>query len=379
MGIKLYAIAGEPSGDLHQANLLSALKELLPDLSCRGLGGEKSQRAGLELYKHYHDVAYMGFLEVVKNYQTIKTIMEEVKQDLIAFQPDVVLLTDFSGFNMRIAKFAKERGLLVYYYIAPKVWAWNQKRVYKIKKYVDRLYSILPFELDFFRSYEVPVEYVGNPVLDAIEGSKVGSQDLKQKLAGQNQLIAILPGSRKQEVKAHLRIMARVREFFPQAVFVVAAVPHLSATFYDKLCEEHGLKKVTDQTYDLLRASDAAIVCSGTATLETALLDVPQVVGYRMSFITALVGKIVLKVPYVSLVNLILQKKAVPELLQYDFTAKNIAKHLRELLPGGSQREMQVNSYQELRELLGKESASKKAAIIIAEHLQKDILSKHGA
>lgn len=369
--MKIYCIAGEASGDLHQSNLLKALRKHLSQAHFRGIGGDKSEKQGLELYRPSHKVAFMGFQEVFLNLRTIQKVMKETKKDILAYQPDLLILTDFSGFNLRMAKYAQQNHIPVYYYIAPKVWAWNTKRVKKIQQYVDRVFSILPFEADFFKAHDIEVDYVGNPLMDALADFEPNPA-FREQHGIEKPIIALLPGSRSQEVKSHMKLMAKVKRHFPDHDIVAGAVPFLPAELYDSICQETGIIKVTDETYDLLSHAQAAVVCSGTATLETALLNVPQVVGYRTSFVSALFAKMVLQVPYISLVNLILDKQAVKELLQYAFTEQNMVRELKSVLPDGASHARMMKDYKQLQDMIGQESASTRAAETMLKRMKED-------
>jgi len=281
--MKYYLICGERSGDLHSSNLIKALKMKEPDAKIRGIGGDLSKSAGMKLHAHYKDIAFMGFVEVFLNLFTIFAVLKKAKKDILSYQPDAIILVDFSGFNMKIAAFCKEHNIKVFYYISPKVWAWNTKRAWKIKKLVDHLFVILPFEKEFYQKYEYHVDYVGNPLRDAIANFKPNIQFLKtHQLSADKKIVAILPGSRYQEVTMLLDRMVEVAFDFPHVQFVIAAVSNLDSSIYEPYIRNN-VKIVTDETYDLLRYSRAAVVASGTATLETCLFNVPQVVCYRLN------------------------------------------------------------------------------------------------
>lgn len=363
---KVYIIAGEKSGDLHAGRLVKTLRKASDEaLEVRGWGGEAMEEAGVTLVRHYKETAFMGFAEVVKNLGKIRAFLKEAKEDILNFQPDVVILVDYPGFNLRIAKFAHEHNFKTYYYIAPKVWAWNTKRVHKLRKYVDRVFSILPFEVAFFEKHKVKVNYIGNPLLDEIKDFKP-NEAFAQELQADKPLVALLPGSRVQELKHNLPTMLEaIAPLKEKYSFALPRVAHLPIELYQD-CEAAGVKVFTGKNYEILKQAKAAIVASGTATLETALFNVPQVVVYKMSFLTALIAKIVIKVPYVSLVNLILDREAVRELLQHYATPEALREELVALLEG-ARREEVLQDYAELEKILTTEGVTKRAAKLMVE------------
>lgn len=364
--MKYYIIAGEASGDLHASNLMKAIKSKDCQAEFRFWGGDLMQQQGGMLVKHYRDLAFMGFLEVLQNINTILKNIKFCKQDLANYKPDVLILVDYPGFNLRIAKFAKSLGIKVVYYISPQLWAWKEGRVETIKKYVDELLVILPFEKEFYKKHQVNAHFVGHPLLDAINGlEEVGIQQFKNE-NGLNDLpiIALLPGSREQEVKKMLELMLSVRSRFDNYQFVIAGAPSLDKSFYQQFVEED-VHFVSNKTYDLLRCSRAALVTSGTATLETALLNTPVVVCYRSSTMSYQIAKRLVKhIKYISLVNLIMDREVVKELIQDDLNTNNLEKELSLILDGEG-REKMLLDYQELREKLGGSGASDVAAEII--------------
>lgn len=372
--MKYYLIAGEASGDLHASNLMGGIKQADPQADFRFFGGDLMQAQGGTLVKHYRDMAFMGFLEVVQNLRTISKITDLCKSDIIEYNPDVLILVDYSGFNLRIAKFAKKAGIKVFYYIAPKVWAWNTKRVKKIRRDVDKLFIIFPFEMDFFTKHGVNVVYEGNPTLDAIQ-HKMGeiptfeSFIAKNKLA-QKPIIALVAGSRKQEVKYNLPVMLSEINRFPDYQFVIAGAPSLSADFYQKYTAGRNVQIVFNQTYSLLKCSTLAFVTSGTATLETALLDIPQVVCYKGNLISMLIAGAVKKVKYISLVNLNMNKEAVKELIQFNLTSNKLYNEASKLLPGGSKRQQMLADYATLHQMMGTPGASVRVGTRIVKELQ---------
>lgn len=368
--MRYYLIAGEASGDLHGANLMRALKAEDRAAEFRFLGGDLMLEQGGEIVKHYSDMSYMGFAEVVLNLRTILRNMKHAKADLLKYNPDALILIDFPGFNLKIAEFAKQRGIKVYYYISPKVWAWNQKRVLKIKKVVDKLFCILPFEVDFYKSWGMEVDYVGNPLLDAIAAFKPdGDFKSKHGLKG-NKLVALLPGSRKQEIYKILPEMLATASRFPDYQFVVAGAPSFDLDFYNQFISGKNIPVVFNSTYDLLSNSEAAIVTSGTATLETALFHVPEVVVYKTSAISVAIARMVIKIRFISLVNLIMDKLVVKELIQEDCNPDKIGEELERILQGPHREEMMKN-YQNLSEKMGLPGASEKTARLIVKSLDE--------
>jgi len=365
-----YLISGEASGDLHGANLMKAIKETDPQANFRFLGGDLMQAEGGHLVKHYSEMAFMGFVEVVMNLRTVLRNIKMVKQDLIKNRPDALVLIDFPGFNLKIAEFAKENGIKVFYYISPKVWAWNQKRVLKIKKVVDHLYCILPFEVEFYRSWGMEVDYVGNPLLDAIASSEPNENFRSQNDLNEKKIVALLPGSRRQEVSSILKDMLEVAEQFPDYEFVIAGAPTFTQAYYDALMPGQKLKVVFGQTYDLLRNSEAAIVTSGTATLETALFHVPQIVVYKGNKISIAIARLVIKIRFISLVNLIMDKLVVKELIQEDCNPIQIMKELNALLRDKPYRSSMLKDYEELSDKMGEPGASKRTAELILKELR---------
>jgi lipid-A-disaccharide synthase len=368
--MKYYLIAGEASGDLHAANLMRELKVVDANAEFRFWGGDKMQAQGGELIKHYKDLAFMGFAEVVMNLRTILRNISFCKKDILAYQPDVVILIDYPGFNLRIAKFLKKQGIKVFYYISPQIWAWKEGRVHGIKKTVDKMYVILPFEAAFYKKWNYPVDFVGHPLLDALAQRQPDGQFLKRNGLSNKPLIGLLPGSRKQEIKRMLPILLSVVHRFPEYDFVVAGLSQIEPEFYEQAAKGQPYKLVTDQTYALLEHSQAALVTSGTATLETALLNIPQVVCYKGGTLSYLIAKQVIKVPYIALVNLIMDRKVVEELIQNDLTEARLETTLKELLQPAKRNQMQQD-YEMLREKLGGPGASARAAQLMWAELNK--------
>lgn len=364
--MKYYIIAGEASGDLHGSNLMKSLKLKDPNAQFRFWGGDLMQSQGGELVKHYRDLAFMGFIEVVQNLGTILKNIKICKKDIENYQPDVLILVDYPGFNLRIAKFAKSLGIKVIYYISPQLWAWKEGRVETIKKYVDEMLVILPFEKDFYKKHQVEAHFVGHPLLDAISGLEpvVEADFKKENHLNDLPIIALLPGSREQEVKKMLELMLSVRPYFKKYQFVIAGAPSLPKSFYQQFVDED-VHFVSNKTYDLLRVSKAALVTSGTATLETALLNTPEVVCYRSSKISYAIAKRLVKhIKYISLVNLIMDREVVKELIQNDLNTNNLVSELKKILEGNF-RDNMLHDFSELRKILGGSGASDVAADII--------------
>jgi lipid-A-disaccharide synthase len=360
--MKYYIIAGEASGDLHGSNLIKEIKKLDPTASIKAWGGDLMQQAGASLVKHYRDLAFMGFLEVIKNLPTILQNIRFCKQDIEAWQPDVLVLVDYPGFNLRIAEWAKKNGFKVVYYIAPQVWAWKENRVKKMKLCIDKMFCILPFEKDYFKNkWNWDVTYVGHPLLRVIESFKSTtplSTDNKK-------VIALLPGSRKQEIIKMLPIMLSVTPHFPGYTFMVAQAPGQDAPFYNRfLMGYSNVTLIKNSTYDLLTIADAALVTSGTATLETALFKVPEVVCYKTSKFSYQIAKRLVKIKFISLVNLIMDKEIVREIIQENLTEQNLTTALRNITENEEHRKEVMNNYQSLHALLaaGGEDASAKVA-----------------
>ncbi|RZL68956.1 MAG: lipid-A-disaccharide synthase [Pedobacter sp.] len=370
--MKYYLIAGEASGDLHGANLMKALKLEDAVADFRYFGGDKMQAEGGELVKHYADMAFMGFTEVVMNLRTIFKNLKACKADLLAYQPDVLILIDFPGFNLKIAEFAKEQGIKVCYYISPKVWAWNQKRVLKIKRIVDHMFCILPFEVAFYKEWGMKIDYVGNPLLDEISQFVPHPAFKTEHQLNDKRIIALLPGSRKQEIERLLPVMLSIMADFSNYQFVIAAAPTFKAEYYQQFIGSDDVKLVFNQTYDLLTNAHAAIVASGTATLETALFKVPQVVVYKGGTISIAIARLLVKIRFISLVNLIVDKKVVTELIQEDFTREKVSNELN-LIVDGIGREQMLSDYSELHHLMGTVGASEKTAKLIIKYTKENV------
>ena len=366
--MKYYLIAGEASGDLHGANLMKALKKEDQHSDFRYFGGDKMQAEGGDLVKHYADMAFMGFTEVVINLRTILKNMKACKADILAYQPDVLILIDFPGFNLKIADFAKKQGFEVYYYISPKVWAWNQKRVLKIKRIVDHMFCILPFEVNFYKSWGMEVDYVGNPLLDEISQFTPDTQFRSTHQLTAQPIIALLPGSRKQEIERLLPAMLSVVPAFQNYQFVIAAAPTFNAAYYEQFMGGKKITLVFDQTYQLLHQAHAALVASGTATLETALFKVPQVVVYKGGTISIAIARMLVKIRFISLVNLIVDRQVVTELIQEDCNTSQLTFELNSIVAGNGRAKM-LTDYEELHSLMGTPGASEKTAKLILKYL----------
>lgn len=369
--MKYFLIAGERSGDLHGSNLIKALRERDEKASFRGFGGDYMREAGMEVLVHYNEMAFMGFLEVVKNLPAIVGFLKQCKREILKFRPDALILIDYAGFNLRIARWAKAQGIKVFYYISPKVWAWNQKRALGIKASVDHMFVIMPFEQEFYSRYDYKVDFVGNPLLDAIRSFQPDQDFLSEINLKDKPLIAVLPGSRRQEIENMLGYMLDLIPAFPDYQFVVAGIENMPRSYYQQALEHPNAKVVFDQTYNLLAHAEAALVTSGTATLEAALFEVPQVVCYKTSWLSFQIAKRLVKVDYISLVNLIAGKEVVKELIQEDLSLENLEQELEQIIPGGEKRKKQLQEYQELKQLIGTTSASQTTAGLILEYLKR--------
>ena len=367
--LKYYIIAGEASGDLHASNLMKSILKKDPAAEFRFWGGDlMTAVAGFPPVKHYKDLAFMGFLEVAKNLTTILKNIKFCKEDIKKNQPDVLILVDYPGFNLRIAEFAKGLGIKVIYYISPQLWAWKEGRVEKIRKFVDEMLVILPFEKDFYKKHHVDAHFVGHPLLDAI--ADLPEMDIAKFKTdhhlNEKEIIALLPGSREQEVMKMLELMLSVRPHFKEYQFVIAGAPSLPKAFYQKYVDEN-VHFVSNKTYDLLRSSKAALVTSGTATLETALLNIPEVVCYKSSTISYEIGKRVVKnIKYISLVNLIMDEEIVTELIQKDLNTDRLVQELSDILKGERRSKMLLD-FKKLQEKLGGKGASDEAAAVIVK------------
>ncbi len=364
--MQYYIIAGEASGDLHGSNLIKQLRKLDAAAVIRCWGGDKMEAAGATLVKHYRDLAFMGFIEVIKNLRTIFRNIDFCKKDILENKPDVLVLIDYPGFNLRIAKWAKRQGIKIIYYISPQVWAWKENRVKGIKESVDKMLVILPFEKDFYKKWHYEVEYVGHPLVEVIEEFGIRNLELpdqntattspnSQLQIPNSGIVALLPGSRQQEILKKLPIMLEVAKYFPSYQFVVAKAPGLDENFYNELLAPYNnVSTVVNKTYELLAQSKAALVTSGTATLETALFAVPEVICYKGSSISYQIAKRLVKIKYIGLVNLIMDKEVVKELIQDDLTVENLKKELGTLLNSKEKQEQLKNDYAALKNLLSR-------------------------
>lgn len=378
--MRYYIIAGEPSGDLHGSNLVAAIKGNDKKAVFRGCGGDMMKNQGVDLLFHYRRMAYMGFAEVALNIDKVLTNIKKCKEDLLQFAPDAVILIDYPGFNLRIAKFAHRHKIKVFYYISPQVWAWKKHRVNQIRSHVDKMLVILPFEEQFYRNHNVDAAYVGNPLLDELSKERKGTANdyfKRNKLSKDEKYIALLPGSRRQEVRKMLPAMLKVVPEFPDYHFVVACAPSIDEDFCKTLIgDTHNVSIVKAQTYDVLQNSYAALVTSGTATLETALLMIPEVVCYSTSRTSYLIARYFAKVKYICLVNLILDKPVVKELIQGDLNKDNLVEELSKLLNNPKHQRRLLEDYDALRQRLGGEGASQRAADIITDMMLMSVEHK---
>ena len=377
--MKYYLIVGEASGDLHASNLMKALMEEDPEAEFRFFGGDLMTAVGGTCVKHYRELAYMGFIPVLLHLRTIFSNMDRCKHDIEAWKPDVLILVDYPGFNLKIAAYIKKHTQIpVYYYISPKIWAWKEYRIKNIRRDVDKLFSILPFEVDFFRGHHYPVDYVGNPCVDLGGRRIITDTETKEQfyqrlnLESSRPVIALLAGSRKQEIKDNLSRMMEASRSFPQYQFVIAGAPGIAPEFYSHYLTD-GAKIVFGETYRLLRYSEAALVTSGTATLETALFRVPQVVCYYTAAgkLVSFLRRHILKVKYISLVNLVSGSEVVTELVADGMTVDNIRRELSAIIEGGSRRMQMLSGYDRMIQILGTPGASERAAKLMVKYLKK--------
>ncbi len=368
--MKYYILAGEASGDLHGSNLVREILKVDPRAEIKCWGGDLMEKAGATLVSHYKERAFMGFLEVLKNLFKILKLIKFCKEDIASFQPDALIFIDNSGFNLRIAKWAKPHGLKTFYYISPQVWASRAGRVKTIKEVVDHMFVVLPFVADFYTKYDYKVNYVGHPLIDAVKAYKLDDKELFKNEFGLSDLpiVALLPGSRKQEITTMLGEMLRLVKDYPEYQFVIAGAPSQETSFYNSLIGKENVKLIKNRTYDILNNAEVALVTSGTATLETALFKVPQVVCYKGSAISFAIAKRIVKLDYISLVNLVMDKEVVKELIQNDFNYKQLKLEFNKILEGESRASMLV-SYDQLEQKLGGTGASKKTATQIVNYL----------
>ncbi len=371
--MKYYIIAGEASGDLHASNLMKEIKKNDPQAIFRCWGGDLMKAQGAEIVKHISEISFMGFTEVLMNLRTILRNLSFCKSDIDKFNPDAIILVDYPGFNLKIASFAHEKGYRVIYYISPQIWAWKQSRVHKIKRTVNKMLVILPFEKEFYKRLDYDAEFVGHPLLDAVEEYKKNNSCFnfrRDNSLSDEPIIALLPGSRVQEISGMLKIMLSVCDDFKGFQFVIAGAPSINPGFYKEAISNDNIKIVFNKTYDLLMNASAALVTSGTATLETALFDVPEVVCYKGSWFSYQIAKMVIKVKYISLVNLIMDKKIVTELIQNDLNKNELIKELGKLLNDQTYASHLKSEYSELKKILGSAGASQKAAAEIDRYLK---------
>ena len=364
--MKYFLIAGEQSGDLHGSNLVIGLKKYDPDAQIYCWGGDLLQAAGALVMKHYKELAFMGFVAVVKNIRTISRNIALCKKQIIEVNPDVVIFIDYPGFNLRIAKWAKTEGFMTFYYISPKLWAWNEKRVDKIKQFIDRMFIIFPFEVEFYKKHGITVEYLGNPLVDETE-KRVAQfppkDDLRNSLGiDKRPVIALLAGSRKHEIELVLPQMRKITGYFPDYQFILAGVKNIPDNVYNNIIGDSKIRLIKDMTYEILHIADAALVTSGTATLETAIMGTPQVVCYKGDFFSMIIAWMVIKVKYISLVNLIMGSEVIKELIQYDLNEKNLLEELKAILHEGPKRERMLSDYKDLRKKIGPSGASSRVA-----------------
>ena len=375
--MKYYVLAGEASGDLHASNLIKEIKKIDADAQFRGFGGELMESTGMVVLKHYRDLAFMGIVPVIMNIRTIQKNFRFCEQDMLAFAPDVIILVDYPGFNLRMAKFAKAHGIRTFYYISPKVWAWKEKRVHRIIAYVDEMFTILPFETEFFAKYNYPVNYVGNPLLDAILEKETAPDfprfNAENKLADKP-ILAVLPGSRKGEISVLLPTMLAAAAQFPEYQCVIAGAPNMGTEFYQPFMSDSQVPIVRGKTYEILIHSRAAIVSSGTATLETAILNVPQVVVYRLtpSWLFNFLKYFFLQTKWVSLVNIILGREAVTELIQWNFTLKKVIHELEKIIHDPENEKRMLQDYRDMMIKLGESGASGRAARLMVDKLKSN-------
>ena len=369
--MKYYIIAGEASGDLHGSNLMKAIFKEDSSAEIRFWGGDLMQNTGGTLVKHYRELAFMGFVEVLFNLKTILNNIKFCKEDIQQFQPDVIIFIDYPGFNMRIAQWAKEKGIKTHYYISPQIWAWKENRIKTIKRDVDKMYVILPFEKNFYEDkHHYPVDFVGHPLIDAIQNQKPiePATFRTENNLSEKPIIALLPGSRKQEITKMLSVMLSVVDDFPDYQFVIAGAPSQEFSFYENFITKKNIRFISNKTYDLLKIAHAALVTSGTATLETALFKVPEVVCYKGSWVSYQIAKRIITLKYISLVNLIMDEEVVTELIQDDCNTKNIKKELTKILDS-QYRQKLLAKYDILERKLGGTGASEKTAQLIIAHL----------
>lgn len=376
--MRYYLVAGEASGDLHGSNLMKGILKADPEAQFRFWGGDcMAEVGGVEaLAKHYKQTAFFGVADVLRHLRTILSQLDECRADIERFAPDVVILIDYPGFNFKVAKFAHSKGIRTFYYISPKVWAWKERRVELIRKWVDRLFIIFPFEVEYFRARGIEAIYEGNPIVDSIDQRLASVPEREQFFAAngldERPVVALLAGSRKNEIKKNLAFMTSLSKVHPEWQFVVAGVSWLDGKLYEQYLEGSDVKLLTDRTYELLKYSSAAVVCSGTATLETALIGTPEVVCYRMDEFSYRVAKLFVKIGFISLVNIIMGREVVRELVQHDMVVAKASEELRSIMPGGWKHEKMKEDYAALRAVVGGSGASDRFAARMVEELKKE-------
>ena len=374
--MRYYLIAGEASGDLHGSNLMKGILKADPEATFRFWGGDRMAAVGGAegLAKHYRQTSFFGVTEVLRNLRTIFNQLGECQSDVVEFAPDVLILIDYPGFNFKMARFAHERGIKTFYYISPKVWAWKERRVEQIRKYVDRLFIIFPFEIEYFKKRGIEAIYEGNPIMDSI-AQTLAQLPSKEQFVAENGLdsrpiVALLAGSRKSEIRRNMEFMVAISKAHPEWQFVVAGVSWQPAELYESFVEGGDIKVLTDKTYGLLKYSSAAVVCSGTATLETALIGTPEVVCYRMDEFSYRVARLFVKIGWISLVNIIMDRTVVRELIQHDMTVENASAELAAIMEGGAKHARMMADYNELQQIVGGEGASDRFAARMVELLK---------
>ena len=377
--MKYFIIAGEQSGDLHGSNLVRGIHSSDKNAEIFCWGGDLMQEAGAKLLQHYRRLAFMGFVAVIKNLGAIKKNLSLCKKQILEIKPDVVIFIDYPGFNLRIAEFAKTSGFSTYYYISPKLWAWNEGRVKMIREYIDRMFIIFPFEEEFYKKHGIAVEYYGNPLVDETE-KRIASFPAKDEIfrsigIKEQPVIALLAGSRRHEIEYVLPEMLKMISHFPTYCFILAGVKNIPDEFYKKIIGDTAVVLVKDKTYEILHISQAALVTSGTATLEAALLDAPQVVCYKADFLSMVIAWMVIKVKFISLVNLIMGLEVIKELVQYDLKEKILMSELSSILPGGAKREKILADYEALKTRLGPAGASGRIAMEMVDELKGKLKS----
>lgn len=376
--MKYYIIAGEASGDLHGSNLMKGILKADPEAKFRFWGGDKMAEVGgrENLAKHYKQTSFFGVSEVLRNLRTIFSQLSECKRDLMTFQPDVLISIDYPGFNFKMAKFAHSQGIRTFYYISPKVWAWKERRVERIRKYVDKLFIIFPFEVEYFKGKGIEAIYEGNPLVDSI-AQRLRTIAPREEFLAENgldsrPLVALLAGSRKSEIQRNMGFMVALSKVHPEWQFAVAGVSWIDEELYKVAIEGSSVKILTDKTYELLKYADAAVVCSGTATLETALIGTPEVVCYRMDEFSYRVARAFVKIGFISLVNIIMGREVVRELIQHDMTVENASEELQAIMEGGSKHSKMMADYASLGAIVGGEGASDRFAARMVELLKND-------